>query len=107
MTGKETYDDRIHEDRQEQCAPRFTLGTFGIGGGTSWQDTTRDDNELIEMIRQAYDLGVWGLDTAPVYGTGRSERIIARAIKGRREKYFIATKCALNWRSSEGAFTYD
>ena len=56
-------------------------GTFGIGGGTSWQDTTRDDNELIEMIRQAYDLGVWGLDTAPVYGTGRSERIIARAIR--------------------------
>lgn len=107
MTGKETYDDRIHEDREEQCAPRFTLGTFGIGGGTSWQDTTRDDNELIEMIRQAYDLGVWGLDTAPVYVTGCSERIIARAIKGRREKYFIATKCALNWRSSEGAFTYD
>ena len=107
MTGKETYDDRIHEDREEQCAPRFTLGTFGIGGGTSWQDTTRDDNELIEMIRQAYDLGVWGLDTAPVYGTRRSERIIARAIKGRREKYFIATKCALNWRSSEGAFTYE
>ena len=57
-------------------APAFTLGTCGLGGGTSWQDTTDEDGELIEMIRQADDLGIWGLDTAPVYGTGRSERII-------------------------------
>lgn len=87
-------------------APKLVLGTFGMGGGTSWQDTTKDDQELIDLIRQAYDLGVWGLDTAPVYGTGRSEHIVGQAVKGRREKYFISTKCSLNWRNTEGTFTY-
>ena len=88
-------------------APKLTLGTFGMGGGTSWQDTTKDDNELIEMIRQAHDeYGINSIDTAPVYGTGRSEKIIAEAIKGHREDYFIATKCSLNWRKEEGLFEY-
>lgn len=98
--------DMMKIGRSKVQAPKFVLGTFGIGGGTSWQDTTKDDSELIELIRQAYDLGVNGLDTAPVYGTGRSERIVGHAVKGRREKYFISTKCGLNWRSTEGIFTY-
>lgn len=87
-------------------APAFVLGTFGMGGGTSWQDTTKDDSELIGLLREAYDQGVWGLDTAPVYGTGRSERIVGQAIKGRREHYFISTKCSMHWRNAEGTLAY-
>ena len=87
-------------------APEFILGTFSYGGGTSWRDTTNNDSELVELLRDAYEMGVRGLDTAPVYGVGRSERIVGQAIKGRREKYYIQTKCSLNWRSKEGSFTY-
>lgn len=87
-------------------APRLVLGTFAMGGGTSWQDTTTDDNELIDLIRRAYDLGVRGIDTAPVYGTGRSETIVGRAVKGRREDYYLATKCSLNWRGTGGMLEY-
>ena len=87
-------------------APKLTLGTFGMGGGSSWQDTTKDDQELIDLIRQAHELGVCGIDTAPVYGTGRSERIVGQAIRGDRENYYISTKCSLNWRGSEGRLEY-
>lgn len=55
--------------KSEVFAPKLTLGTFGMGGGTSWQDTTKNDQELIDFIKQAHvELGICGIDTAPVYG---------------------------------------
>ena len=98
--------ERMRIGKSDVWAPKLTLGTFAMGGGSSWQDTTRDDQELIDLIRQAYDLGVRAIDTAPVYGTGRSERIIGQAVKGRREDYYLATKCSLNWRDTGGRFEY-
>lgn len=82
------------------------LGTFAMGGGTSWQDTTALDDELIQLMRDAYDLGITGYDTAPVYGTGRSERLLGAAIKDHREDVYISTKVCLNWRNTEGSFEY-
>lgn len=88
-------------------APRLMLGTFGMGGGTSWQDTTKDDKELVDFIKAAHDeLGICALDTAPVYGCGRSERIVGEAIKGKRKEYYISTKCTLHWRNEDGKFEY-
>ena len=86
--------------------PRFILGTFAYGGGTSWQDTTDDDAELTDMLRRACEAGVYGLDTAPVYGVGRSERIVGSLIAQNRENFFIQTQCAMQWRSTEGTFMY-
>jgi len=85
---------------------RLSLGTFAMGGGTSWQDTTKDDDELVKLILDTRELGIESFDTAPVYGTGRSERIVGRAIKGRRHEFFISTKCSLQWRTEEGKFEY-
>jgi aryl-alcohol dehydrogenase-like predicted oxidoreductase len=51
-----------------------------------------DGDESIRAIHRALDLGVTFFDTADVYGTGHSERVLARALKGRRDQVAIATK---------------
>ncbi|MBI5667508.1 MAG: aldo/keto reductase [Chloroflexi bacterium] len=73
------------------------LGCWAIGG-PFWAGETPvgwgevDDNESIRAIHRALELGVNFLDTADVYGTGHSERVIARALAGRRQQVVIATK---------------
>ena len=42
------------------------------------------------------------IDTAPVYGCGRSEEVVGRAIQGRRDEMIVATKCGLRWDRAEG-----
>ncbi len=51
-----------------------------------------DDNESIKAIHRAIDLGVNFFDTADVYGAGHSEKIIGKALNGKRDKVIIATK---------------
>lgn len=70
---------------------RLGIGTIPISGG--WKDVS--DTESIEMIQYAIDAGINWIDTAPIYGLGRAETVVSKAIKGRREKVFIATKCGL------------
>ncbi len=73
------------------------LGCWAIGG-PFWAGKTPvgwgevDDNESIRAIHRALDLGVTYFDTADVYGAGHSERVLARAFAGRRDKVVIATK---------------
>ncbi len=73
------------------------LGTWGIGGPPFWPD--RDENESVQTIEAALDNGINLIDTAPVYGFGRSEEIVGKAIRGKREKVIIATKCGLRWKN--------
>jgi aryl-alcohol dehydrogenase-like predicted oxidoreductase len=73
------------------------LGAWAIGGGGyryGWG--AQDDQQSIAAIKRALDLGINWIDTAPIYGLGRSEEIVGRAIKG-REKPYIFTKCSLVW----------
>ncbi len=69
-----------------------------VMGGHMWADP--DDDESVGAIQAALDAGVSFLDTAPAYGFGRSERVVGRAIKGRRDDVVIATKCGMNWEES-------
>ena len=64
----------------------------GMAGGANWSGI--DDDESVATIQHAESLGINLLDTANGYGSGHSERIIGRALRGRRERYVIATKVA-------------
>jgi aryl-alcohol dehydrogenase-like predicted oxidoreductase len=52
----------------------------------------RDEAESIRTIRRALDLGITMLDTADTYGTGENERLVGKALAGRRDRAFLATK---------------
>jgi len=73
------------------------LGAWAIGGPWQWGWGPQDDRDSIATIQKALDLGVNWIDTAPVYGLGHSEEIVAQAIAGKRQQVFIATKCGLVW----------
>lgn len=73
------------------------LGTWGLGGPPFWEE--RDEGKAIATIQRAIDLGVNFIDTAPIYGFGRAEEIIGKAIAGRRDKVILATKCGLRWKA--------
>lgn len=61
----------------------------------------RDEAEALATIHRAIELGVTFLDTADMYGVGRNEELVGRAIKGRREQVVIATKFG-NVRDADG-----
>lgn len=71
---------------------RICLGTW-VFGGDCWGDV--DDKVSRRVVEEAVESGVNFIDTAPIYGSGRSEEIVGRAIKGRRDGLVIATKCGL------------
>lgn len=87
-----------------------TLGTttlrvsaIGFGGqpigGNIWMGEWRgysraDDEESLRLLHRALDLGVTFFDTSDMYGAGRSEYVIGRAVRGRRDQVVLATKGA-------------
>src|SRR5216684_8352548 len=75
---------------------RVAIGTWAIGG---WMWGGTDEAESVATIRAAFDQGINAVDTAPVYGFGRSEEIVGKAIAdGRlRSRVLIATKAGLQW----------
>jgi len=68
--------------------PSLGLGCWGMSGAYG----ASDRKESIATILESIELGVNFLDTADVYGSGHNEKLIAEAIKGKREKVILATK---------------
>ena len=79
------------------------FGAWAIGG---WMWGGADDNLAVEAIHAALDHDINLLDTAPIYGFGHSEEVIAKAVRGRREKVVLATKCCLLWDREQGEFHF-
>jgi aryl-alcohol dehydrogenase-like predicted oxidoreductase len=70
----------------------LSLGCWAFAGGRFWGP--QDDEDSIKTIHAALDLGINFLDTAEAYERGTSERIIGKALKGRRDKVVLASKVA-------------
>jgi aryl-alcohol dehydrogenase-like predicted oxidoreductase len=76
------------------------LGTWAIGG---WMWGGTDTWEAVRTIQAAVDQGINLVDTAPVYGFGRSEELVGQALvsQGRRSRTIIATKVGLEWNNGK------
>jgi aryl-alcohol dehydrogenase-like predicted oxidoreductase len=76
------------------------IGTWAIGG---WMWGGTDEAESVATIRAAFEHGINLIDTAPVYGFGRSEEIVGKAIAegGLRSDVLVATKAGLQWDGGE------
>jgi aryl-alcohol dehydrogenase-like predicted oxidoreductase len=80
-------------------ASRIGLGTWAIGG---WLWGGTEESDAISTIHAALDNGINVIDTAPVYGFGRSEELVGKALQGgRRADAIIATKVGLDWGSGK------
>jgi len=75
---------------------RIGLGTWAIGG---WKWGGTDERRSIDTIHAAIDKGISVIDSAAVYGMGRSEEIVGKALAsgGRRDNVALATKGGLQW----------
>lgn len=81
---------------------RVGLGTWAIGG-TEWGAVAED--AAIATCLSAIERGINLIDTAPIYGRGRAEEIVCKAVRayGRRDAFYIATKAGLEW-NERGVF---
>lgn len=91
-------------DSQVKVTP-IAFGAWAIGG---WMWGGAEESDAIKAIRASYHAGVTTIDTAPVYGFGKSEELVGRAMEGvARDKYQILTKYGMNWKTQEGQFHFD
>src|SRR5687767_8781350 len=77
---------------------RIGFGAWASGGG-GWAFSLgpQDDAESIAAIRRAVERGVNWIDTAPLYGLGHSEEIVAKALEGLADRPYVFTKCGMPW----------
>lgn len=71
------------------------IGTAPIGSTPAWKIYwgPQDEGDAIRAIEAALELGINWIDTAPFYGWGRGEQIVGKALRGKRDKVFVFTKC--------------
>ena len=82
------------------------FGAWAIGGPWEYGWGKTSDNESVSAILRALDLGITWIDTAAVYGLGHSEEVVGKAVRGRRHKVFIATKCSQVWDEEKKVRTH-
>jgi aryl-alcohol dehydrogenase-like predicted oxidoreductase len=104
MTQSASFPFRTLGNSDLQLTP-IGFGAWAIGGGNwafGWGP--QDDNESIDAIHRALDLGVNWIDTAAVYGLGRSEEVVARALKSSSHKPYVFTKCERCWNEDRSIY---
>ncbi len=81
----------------------IAFGAWAIGG---WMWGGNDDKDSRQALDIAIDHGITTIDTAPVYGFGKSECLVGNAIQGKRDKVQILTKYGLRWDEEIGEFFF-
>lgn len=88
----------------DEDASVIALGTWVLGGD-GWGGAAERDS--IDAIHAAHGEGINIIDTAPIYGFGVSEEVVGKAIKDRRDKVILATKCGMRWDTDQGTFAFE
>src|SRR5215471_14560528 len=96
--------------RSNLAVSALGLGCWAIGGPTQFKGVhfgwgEIDEDEAIRAIHVALDAGITFFDTADIYGAGHSERILGRALAGRRDQALVATKFGLTFAEYSGQMT--
>ena len=91
----------MHKRRLGKNGPEVSAIGLGCMGMSEFYGKG-DDKESIETIHKSLDLGISFLDTANMYGPYKNEILVGKAVKGKRDKFFIATKFGIQ-RSSDPA----
>jgi aryl-alcohol dehydrogenase-like predicted oxidoreductase len=82
----------------------ITFGAWAIGG---WMWGGAERKDALEAIHASYDHGVTSIDTAPIYGQGRSEEIVGEALRSMpRDKVQILTKFGMRWNETKGVLAF-
>jgi aryl-alcohol dehydrogenase-like predicted oxidoreductase len=83
----------------------LAFGAWAVGG---WMWGGAEEKESMRAIRASFDNGITTIDTAPVYGFGKSEELVGRAMEGvPRDQYQVLTKFGMNWKTEEGEYFFD
>lgn len=80
------------------------VSEIGFGAWTialDWWGRRIDEEEAVRMLRRAYDVGITLYETADMYGKGKSERLIGKALGGVRDNIVISTKYGYDYSSVE------
>lgn len=85
---------------------RVGFGAWAVGGAWRWGWGAQDDDDSVAAIHRALELGVNWIDTAPVYGWGHSEEVVARALAAYSDadRPYVFTKCGLRQEPDGEAF---
>lgn len=84
---------------------RVAFGAWQVGGGTAWDCDAQAAAQIVDRLPE---MGINFIDTAKVYGTGHSETLLGRALKGRRHAFVLSSKGGMNWRDDTGErFCYE
>jgi aryl-alcohol dehydrogenase-like predicted oxidoreductase len=83
----------------------IAFGAWAIGG---WMWGGAEEKEAVKAIRASVDEGITTIDTAPIYGFGKSEELVGQALAGiQRDRYQILTKYGMNWHNDKGEYYFD
>ena len=83
----------------------MAFGAWAIGG---WMWGGAEEKDSLKAIRASFESGITSIDTAPAYGFGKSEELVARAMEGiPRDQYQILTKYGMTWETEDGDFHFD
>lgn len=89
--------NRVRFGSSEMVITEIGLGAWAIGGSWAFGWGVQDDSDSIATIHRALDSGINWIDTAPVYGLGHSEEVVARALAESSHEPYVFTKCGMVW----------